>query len=778
VIFTSILVHPSSDKEKRTMAETITTTQAEPEYPTEQSETLNGATRWQRIALGVIMLISVFMNFYKLGQVGFTSYYPPAIRSMLDSWHNFFFAAYDPGGFTALDKPPAGFWLQVLSAKIFGFTPISVLLPQAISGVLAVLLLYFLVRRQFGVTAGLLAALALALSPISIVTNRNITIDSTLALVLLIGAWAILRAASTGKLRWLLLCAAMIGIGFNIKMMEAYLVLPAFGLLYLLAAPISIWKRLWHLGLALVLLLVISFSWAVAVDLTPAAQRPHVGATTNDSEVGLSLGYNGLQRLLGVSSPLGPDSQSNNPAVTATPLASQGTPTSTNQEDTPAVAGPSEAPVITNGGPGPLEGPVMSSGGPGPAPVPQGPIAEFFSTLSRLFTEPLGSQNGWLLPLALFGIIALLKFRRPRPQSDRSLQGLILWGVWLLTMGIFFSVAKFFHEYYLTVMAPAIAALCGIGLVTMWKSYRGSGWRIWLLPLAIIVTGAVQISILANYPDWSRWTIPLITVLCLLSVGILISAKVAERFTHKALWPRLLVPALVPGLIVLLLSPTLWATITIFRGTEVNLPLAGPTQAHFNGNGPSQVDPALIRYLEANQGNAQILVAVSGVNSDQIILATNKQVMPLDGFSSYPLTTSQLASLIAQQKLRFLLINQPQAPPAAQSQAAVGQVNGASAPVGSAMWLPGQRSTVKSCQQVSGKHPRPAPMMRRSCTIVLLPIEVTLSILASSQLQMKLRLLPFVCIVICLAASLNNQQGGIQRARAYCPTFDIIVCSN
>ena len=382
------------------MAETITTTQAEPEYPTEQPETLNGATRWQRVALGVIMLISVFMNFYKLGQVGFTTYYPPAIRSMLDSWHNFFFAAYDPGGFSALDKPPAGFWLQVLSAKIFGFNPVSVLLPQAISGVLAVLLLYFLVRRQFGVTAGLLAALALALSPISIVTNRNITIDSTLALVLLIGAWAVLRAASTGKLRWLLLCAAMIGIGFNIKMMEAYLVLPAFGLLYLLAAPISIWKRLWHLGLALVLLLVISFSWAVAVDLTPAAQRPHVGATTNDSEVGLSLGYNGLQRLLGENAQLGSTSQSSNPPVTVAPPTSQGTPTtptSTNQKGTPP-----EAPITGNGDQGSSGGPVIS-GGPGPSPVPQGPVHDFFSTLSRLFTEPLGGQNGWLLPLALFG---------------------------------------------------------------------------------------------------------------------------------------------------------------------------------------------------------------------------------------------------------------------------------------------------------------------------------------------------------------------------------------
>src|SRR5437667_722878 len=198
---------------------------------------------WHRLALGGIMLISLFMNFFQLGQNGFGNlYYAAGIKSMLDNWHNFFFVSYDPGGFVTIDKPPLGFWLQVGSARLFGFTPFSVFLPQAIAGVLSVLLLYYLVRRHFGVVAGLLAALALALSPISVVTSRNITIDSTLALVMLLGAWAVLRAAESGKLRWLLLCAGFVGLGFNVKMLEAYLVVPAYGLLYLLAAPISLWN--------------------------------------------------------------------------------------------------------------------------------------------------------------------------------------------------------------------------------------------------------------------------------------------------------------------------------------------------------------------------------------------------------------------------------------------------------------------------------------------------------------------------------------------------------
>src|SRR5947208_1850261 len=255
---------------------------------------------WRRLALAVVMLVSIFMNFYQLGQNGFGNlYYASAIRSMLDSWRNFFFVAFDPGGFVSIDKPPLGFWLQAASAKIFGFTPFSIFLPQALAGVLSVLLLYYLVRRHFGVVAGLLAALALAISPISVLTNRNNTIDSTLVLVMLLGAWAVLRAAESGKLRWLLLCAVFVGLGFNIKMLEAYLVVPAYGLLYFLAAPRRLCVRIGQLALAALLMLTISLSWAVAVDLTPAASRPYVGSSQNNSEVSLALGYNGIQRLLG-----------------------------------------------------------------------------------------------------------------------------------------------------------------------------------------------------------------------------------------------------------------------------------------------------------------------------------------------------------------------------------------------------------------------------------------------------------------------------------------------
>src|SRR5947209_4943976 len=146
------------------------TTEAEPAYSSKDHAQKEGARKrflsWDRLSLSGILLISVLMNFFLLGQNGYSTYYPPAVRSMMDNWHNFFFAAYDPGAFVTVDKPPVGFWFDVLSAKIFGFNTVSILLPQALSGVLAVLLLYYLVKRHFGTVAGLLAALALALSPI------------------------------------------------------------------------------------------------------------------------------------------------------------------------------------------------------------------------------------------------------------------------------------------------------------------------------------------------------------------------------------------------------------------------------------------------------------------------------------------------------------------------------------------------------------------------------------------------------------------------------------
>jgi 4-amino-4-deoxy-L-arabinose transferase-like glycosyltransferase len=613
------------------------TIENQPEQPALPGKN-GGLPLWQRLALAGVMLVSIFMNFYQLGQNGFGNlYYAAAIRSMLDSWHNFFFVAFDPGGFVSIDKPPLGFWLQAASAKIFGFTPFSVFLPQALAGVLSVLLLYHLVRRHFGVVAGLLAALALAISPISVLTNRNNTIDSTLVLVMLLGAWAVLRAAESGNLRWLLLCALFVGLGFNIKMLEAYLVVPAYGLLYLLAAPRRLRVRIAHLALAALLMLTISLSWAVVVDLTPAASRPYVGSSQNNSEVSLALGYNGIQRLLGQFG-FGGSRASNSTSNTSGNTTGSFPPTGTFTGDFPRPG------IGTGGGGGGSTG-MFNTGNPG---------------LLRLFNEPLGGQIVWLLPMALLGILALAWQGRPRFREDRQQHSLILWGTWLLTMAVFFSVVTFFHQYYLSTFAPAICALFGIGVVVMWRDYRRSGWRGWLLPLALLLTALEQIHIILSDPSWGTWLIPLIVIPCALAAAILFAARLLPRLRLNV---RVVASALCIALLALLLTSAVWSASPVLAGETASLPVAGPSGQSGGGlrvGGSGSVNTALIKYLEVHKGNAKYLVAVVSSNeADAIILATNQPVMALGGFSgSDPiLTTTQLAALVRSGAVKFFLIN-------------------------------------------------------------------------------------------------------------------------
>ncbi len=619
--------------------------------------------RWQHLALGGVLLLSVFMNFFQLGQGSFGNlYYASGVRSMTDSLHNFFFVSFDPGGFVTIDKPPLGFWLQAISAKIFGFTAFSIFLPQALCGVLAVLLLCFLVRRHFGVIAGLVAGLALAVTPISVVTNRNNTIDSTLALALLLAAWAVIHAAESGKLRWLLLSGVFVGLGFTIKMAEAYLVLPALLMTYLLCAPRKLWTRVWHLALFIVVLFVVSIPWLLAVDLTPASQRPYVGSTQNNSELNLAFGYNGLNRLkIGGANTGGPGNRGFGQGASSTGRTNR---TGSGQNNGALPNADRQPTQAFQGGGG------FASGSPSPF---------------RLFGQSLGGQIGWLLPFALLGILALAWQRRWRSQGDHQWLGLILWGIWLLTMATFFSLDGSFHEYYMTELSPGLSAMVGIGLVTMWQDYRAADWKGWLLPLAFLITAGTQIYMLASYPQWAFWMSPLIGILTVVAVIGLIVFRLRSNWSPS--WTRIAATGISLGMLALLIAPTVWSGYSVFTNTESSAPTAGPSvrtdvpgqlertgdrqgagnaaigrQFGFNG-GSAQVSSALTNYLEANQGNATYLVAAASANeAAPIVLATNKPVMAMGGFSgSDPiLTLSDLQKLIGNGTVRFFLVNQTQ----------------------------------------------------------------------------------------------------------------------
>ncbi|MBM4435518.1 MAG: phospholipid carrier-dependent glycosyltransferase, partial [Chloroflexi bacterium] len=248
--------------------------------------------------LAGIVALAAFLRLWRLDEVGFGNlYYAATVRSMLTSPSNLLFGAFDPGGFVTVDKPPVGFWVQAAFVALFGWSGLALQLPQAIAGTMAVPLLYVLVARTFGTAAGLIAAFALAITPVSVAVDRNNTIDAQLALIVLAAAYAVVRAAERGDPRWLALAGALVGLGFNVKMSQAYLAVPAFGLAYLAAARTGIVRRVAHLAVFGAVTLAVSFAWIAVADLTPRGARPYIGSSTNDSALQLALGHNGAARL-------------------------------------------------------------------------------------------------------------------------------------------------------------------------------------------------------------------------------------------------------------------------------------------------------------------------------------------------------------------------------------------------------------------------------------------------------------------------------------------------
>ncbi|MBA3473411.1 MAG: glycosyltransferase family 39 protein [Rubrobacter sp.] len=536
---------------------------------------------WNHVALAAILALSAFLNLFRLTSEGYGNvYYAATVKNMLTSWHNFFFASFD-ASFVSVDKPPLGFWIQAASAKLFGFHGWSLLLPQALAGILSVGLLYHLVRRSFGPVAGLLAALTLALTPISVATNRNNNLESLLVLAVLLAAWSFILAVETGRLRWLLMGALVVGLGFNIKMLEAFLVLPAFYLLYLVAAPVSLRRRIIYLGLATVVLLVVSLSWAAVVDLTPAEQRPYVGSSYNNSVTDLMVGWNGLERLTGTDKNVGD--------------------------------------------PGPL----------------------------RLLNQQLAGQIGWLLPLAVVGLVAASWQRRLNLPLSRQHQALVLWGMWFMPQVVFFSVAGDWDPHYLPMLAPAVAALVGVGLVALWQDYQSQGWRGWLLPLTLAGTVGLQAYILALYLDWSHWLPPIIVILCLAAVVSLVVARLIPLL-KVSLYP---LAAISVGVISLLIAPSIWAASAIWYGAETRTPVAGTLVQHTD----SEANPLMIDYLQVNQGSAEYLVAATKSRiAIPIILNTYELVISLGGFGGDDpvFSTDELADLVGEDAVRFLLVQE------------------------------------------------------------------------------------------------------------------------
>ncbi len=350
--------------------------------------------RWERPALALLLIVTAVLYLWRLGSLGWANeFYAAAAQAGTQSWKALLFGSLDAGNAITVDKPPAAMWVMALSGRLFGFNSWSMLVPQALMGVAAVALLYAAVRRTGGPGAGLLAGTVLALTPVAALMFRFNNPDALLVLLLVAAAYCVVRGlSSTHSTRWIALAGTAIGFAFLAKLLQAFLVLPALGLVVLVAMPGSIWKRLRDLTVGVVAMVVSAGWYVLLVQLWPAGSRPYIGGSTDNSLLELALGYNGLGRVLG-------------------------------------------------GDGNPTRGSGGGSGGPGGG----GPGGSMFGGepgIGRMFSDSMGTEISWLLPAALLGLIAGLWFTSRAPRTSPSRAGLLLWGGWTVVTMVVFSFMK------------------------------------------------------------------------------------------------------------------------------------------------------------------------------------------------------------------------------------------------------------------------------------------------------------------------------------------------
>jgi 4-amino-4-deoxy-L-arabinose transferase-like glycosyltransferase len=642
----------------------------------------------------VAVATSAVMNTVRLEQNGYSNiFYSAAVKSMLRSLHNFVFVSFDPGGLITVDKPPLALWVQAASAKLFGFTPLSLLLPGALIGVLTVAVLYVVLARRFGPFAAFVGAFVLAVFPSFVAVSRDNGVDPELILLMLLACGAAIRACETGRWRTLVLSGAMIGLAFNVKTLAAYLVVPGIAAGILVCAPGTLARRALGVLVVAVATLGVSAAWIAFVELTPASQRPYVGSSTNNTELGLTFEYNGLGRVEGQVG--GPNSVHGRAGARVPPppaarprrrppSAGAGLADGASGAQTGAAAGSSPrratGRALSHGAAhapqprlystylpnGRLRYPVPFGGSPSPV---------------RLFGKGLGDQGGWTVPIAVFGLVALMRLawvvRRRRPASgddatpahgvgtddeseapaagrrDPRLATLIVLGGWFVVEAGVLSLSKgIVHPYYVSALAPGVGAMAGAGAVALIALRRGASpnWGLALIALTAVGTVAVQI-LLLHREEYLQWFVPFLVA----------GATAAVLFA--AVRRGLARPAVVLLLCVLLVAPTAYATTTWLAPVEGTFPAAGPKAAAGDGGygigGRSlQLSRAIVDYVRTHRpGSPYALLAVAANSAAPYVLLGLKAAS-VGGYSGTDpaLDARGLARMVERRQARYVLL--------------------------------------------------------------------------------------------------------------------------
>ncbi len=630
-----------------------------------------GRLRPHHAALAAILALSALLGTHRLAQNGYANiFYSASVKSMLKSWHNFFYVSFDPGGLVTIDKPPLGVWVQVASAKLFGFSALSLLLPEAIISTICVAVLYRILSRRLGTAAGLAGALALAVFPSFVAVSRDNGVDPLLILLMILACGAALNAIEDGRWRWLMACAVLIALAFNTKTLAAYLIVPGIALAYLLCAPGVWYRRIGMLAVAGVVLGIGSFLWIAVVELTPASQRPFIGSSTNNTELGLTFEYNGFGRVEGEQGGPGQIPIATETLVRAPLHHHHFAHPPTRLERVRLLAlehreaarerAALKAATSTYLPNGHLRDPIAFGGVPGPL---------------RLFEKKLFDQGSWMLPFALIGLLAfglatLADQRTRRAQSTAAehtmpstgsqsafaqrLALLIVLGGWMLVELAILDFSKgIVHPYYISALGPGVAAMVAAGAVAFTRFAQRRSVALVLLPCAVGATVTVQIAIL-HYQHYMRWFVPLLiggAALGLIAMAVTILAR------------RLAAPAMALLVCLLLVAPAVYAKTTWLAPVEGTFAAAGPHQATGEGRfGLSALSLSvyrkLVHYVSSHQPGTRWSVLTDAAPTAAPIILLGSSAGALAGYSGTDpaLDAPGLARLVARGQARYVVL--------------------------------------------------------------------------------------------------------------------------
>ncbi|MFF1452251.1 ArnT family glycosyltransferase [Streptomyces sp. NPDC058274] len=487
---------------------------------------------WERPAFWALLLVAAVAFFWDLGASGFgNEFYAAATQAGGESWKAAFFGASDAGNSITVDKPPVALWPMDISVRLFGLGSWQILAPEALMGVASVGVLYAAVRRLYGPAAGLLAGALLALTPVAALMFRFNNPDALLTLLMVCALYCFQRALEGHRaVRWMVLTGVCFGLGFLVKTLQAWLILPALTLVYLVCAALPLTKRIGHVLLAGAAIVVSGGWWVAVVELWPADSRPYVGGSTNNSFLDLTLGYNGLGRLTG--------------------------------EDKGGF-----------GGGGSSSGSVPGGGGAG-----GGGHGGESTGVTRMFDSALGGQISWLLPAALILLVAALVVTRRAARTDLHRAGFLAWGGALVCTAVTFSfMSGIFHEYYTIALAPYIAALVAMGAVHLRR--LGGSAATAVLAATVAATAAWAFVLLGRAEGWTsplRW--PVLVAGLLAALGMMLARLLPRRLALGA--TGLALAAVLAGP-----ASFTWATVTTAHTGQT--PLAGPASGAQEHGGPA-----------------------------------------------------------------------------------------------------------------------------------------------------------------------------------------------